>query len=650
MRVKCVALISHILIQNEINSLSNNLYITLFILMRTSVIFCSVFLGIVFSLSYGATHFISDQLPEGTTLADYGLGVRDSGPASRAVRLVELATLPGAGQVQQIVGRGDSLFVGLKEGRIWEYSLEGEVASGAFLDIPQLRTGFEDIGGWTPARGLRGFAFHPGYDTNGLFYTLHKEASDGSTPEYGKSYLYAEYVLGEWDFHNTAEDGSPSFRLLFRIRFEDDWHPAQYLGFNPVAQPGDADYGMLYGGFGDNGVRIDGVYYAHERRDKSDFSNVGQDFNSIQAGIIRIHPLDPSSKTDSELAEAGLKRSGNGKFSIPLDNPFVGEVNHKEELFAKGFRNPLSFSFSPSGALVVADVGEQSVEEINVITPGGNYGWPNREGTFLVPWADQIDGSPLGADVSMRWLPSGEADDPAVTFYVRDKDQTNLRQETLARSGEHDDGFEYPLFQFTHEGNSTTDTLDGLTAIIGGDYYEGFWAEELEGLYLFGNISTDQIFYGSAAALDSGAQNEPILELPLVDVDGNPVELATIIGSGRANMRFGKDRYGNIYMGSKTNKKLYRFQGTPELKLEPAGASVQPGNYFEFALERPPADENTNYILEVSEDLAAGFQPAEELDQEVVSVQSMANGKERVLYRYLKPIDSGKPRFFRFNW
>ena len=84
---------------------------------------------------------------------------------------------------------------------------------------------------------------------------------------------------------------------------------------------------------------------------------MAQNFNSVQGGVIRIEPLDPSGKTDEELTSEVLKRSPNGNFSIPLDNPFIGVAGHKEELFAKGFRNPLTFSFSPAGALVVGEAG-----------------------------------------------------------------------------------------------------------------------------------------------------------------------------------------------------------------------------------------------------------------------------------------------------
>ena len=366
---------------------------------------------------------MSDQLPVGKTLADYGLGGRPTGGVEREVRLVELATLPNGEQAQQIVSYGDKLYLATLQGRVWEYDLANGLGAEPFLDLTGLGNSlFYNAAGWFASRGLRGFTLHPDFETNGFAYTMQKVLSDGSTPDYGTTELYAEYLCVEWDF-NTIVDDMPTMRVLFRVRFEHDYHVAQHLVFNPTAALGDADYGILYAGFGDNGIRTGGVTYESQIRELNDVSNVGQDFNTIHAGVIRIHPLDPSAKSDLDLAAANLKRSENGNFSIPLDNPFVGLANHKEELFVKGFRNPLTFSFSPAGALVVGEAGEQSMEEINVLVVGGNYGWPNREGTFLVAWADQVDGSPLGSDDSMVWMPSGLADDPAVTYYVRDKDQ-----------------------------------------------------------------------------------------------------------------------------------------------------------------------------------------------------------------------------------
>ncbi|MFT5622126.1 MAG: hypothetical protein ACI9FZ_000045 [Bacteroidia bacterium] len=619
--------------------------------MYTQLFIASLLCG--FSIaSFAATNFISDQLPTGKTLADYGLGARPTGGSEHAVRLVELATVPGAGSVQQIVSRNDKLYIVLREGRIWEYDLQGNVTAEPLLDLTVLRSGFLDAGGWFPSRGLRSLAFHPDYETNGLVYTMQKEASDGSTPDYGTVDHYTEFVCCEWDFNNLV-DGAPTFRLLFRIRFEHDYHVAQYLMFNPTAMPGSADYGMLYVAFGDNGIRTGGQSYENKIRELNDVSNVTQNFNSVQGGVIRIDPLNPSDRTNEELTLEGLKRSPNGNFSIPLDNPFIGLAGHKEELFAKGFRNPLTLSFSPEGAPVVGEAGEQSMEEINVLTSGGNYGWPNREGTFLVAWADQINGSPLGSDESMVWMPSGKENDPAINYYVRDKDQNNLNQLMLARSGVHDDGLDYPVFQFSHEGNNSNGALNGLSAVVGGDYYSGFWAEELEGLYLFGNLSTDQIFYGASAALDSGLENVAMNELPLIDAAGVSTTLAIIVGNNRANMRFGKDSYGNLYLASKTNKKLYRLQGTPELKLTASGAvtvAELTGQYFEFTLERPPSDSSITYTLEISEDLNVGFVQANQSNYEVVSIQPLLNGKERVRYRYLVAMDNSVPRFFRINW
>ncbi|MGC6424082.1 MAG: hypothetical protein ACON4O_03740, partial [Lentimonas sp.] len=72
--------------------------------------------------------------------------------------------------------------------------------------------------------------------------------------------------------------------------------------------------------------------------------------------------------------------------------------------------------------------------------------------------------------------------------------------------------------------------------------------------------------------------------------------------------------------------------------------------YFEFFLERPPNDESIGYQLMVSTNLSAGFVAADEESYQVMETEILANGKERVRYRFLKPVVLGTPRFFRFDW
>ncbi len=66
--------------------------------------------------------------------------------------------------------------------------------------------------------------------------------------------------------------------------------------------------------------------------------------------------------------------------SIPADNPFIHIPGAVPAIYAYGLRNPFRFSFLPDGRAIVADTGSSYWEELNVIQPGGNYGWDFVEG------------------------------------------------------------------------------------------------------------------------------------------------------------------------------------------------------------------------------------------------------------------------------
>ena len=263
-----------------------------------------------------------------------------------------------------------TLYVIDQPGKIWAINVSRDDDGGGgktlFADLSALVTPLGCFIGYDE-RGLLGLAFHPNFEENGLFYTYTSETGTGT---------------GGCN-SQASETAPPNHQAVVREwharRGEDDEHRASGVAVDPtssrevlrVNKPqfnhngGDIAFGRdgkLYIGLGDGGNADDqGVGHVA--------GGNGQFLGTLLGKILRI---------DVNTRSAGLG------YGIPADNPFVGKAGARGEIFAYGFRNPYRFSFDRrTGALYVADVGQNDIEEIDVVTKGGNFGWPIKEGTFV---------------------------------------------------------------------------------------------------------------------------------------------------------------------------------------------------------------------------------------------------------------------------
>jgi aldose sugar dehydrogenase len=125
-------------------------------------------------------------------------------------------------------------------------------------------------------------------------------------------------------------------------------------------------------------------------------------------------------KLDSDAGKT-LRLRDDG--SIPPDNPFVGRAGAKAEIFTYGHRNGYGLAINPeTGELWQAEIGPMGGDEVNVLLPGHNYGWPlvstgrNYTGTLVSdqPWARPGMDNPR-----FHWVPS--ISPSSIIFYTGDR-------------------------------------------------------------------------------------------------------------------------------------------------------------------------------------------------------------------------------------
>lgn len=187
--------------------------------------------------------------------------------------------------------------------------------------------------------GLLGAAFHPEFAKNGRLFLHYVTEVDG-----GKDTSRVE----EWRLDpptDLVRAKARAVRTILEVEQPYPNHNAGCLAFGPD--------GYLYIGFGDGGSR-------------DDPKNEGQTPETWLGSMLRI--------------DVNVPAGSEAPYRVPADNPFVGRAGFAPETFAYGLRNPWRYSFDPKGRLIVADVGQNRWEELDIVQAGDNLGWKIREG------------------------------------------------------------------------------------------------------------------------------------------------------------------------------------------------------------------------------------------------------------------------------
>jgi len=183
--------------------------------------------------------------------------------------------------------------------------------------------------------------------------------------------------------------------------------------------------------------------------------------------------------------------AGHG-YAIPVDNPFASSGG-APEVFAYGLRNPWRFSFdSPTHRVFAGDVGQDNWEEVDLITSGKNYGWNRMEGNHCYP--------------------------PTVTTC----DMAGLVP---------------PITEYDH-GSS------GGTSVIGGFVYRGSVIPALVGTYIFGDLSSGNVW-------------------GLKEDAGGAWQRTLLLTHNRTVSSFGRDAAGELYVVDYGNGTILRITAAP---------------------------------------------------------------------------------------
>ena len=343
---------------------------------------------------------------------------------------------------------------------------DGTLLSEPFLDVRDrmvtLMPGFDE-------RGLLGLAFHPEFADNGRFFVFYTAPlREGGPAGFNATSHVSEFRVSSGDPNRADPD---SERILLQVDKPQFNHNAGDIHFGPD--------GFLYISLGDGGGAND-VGLGH-----TPILGNGQDATNLLGSMLRIDVDGPE------------------PYGIPEDNPFVG-TDGADEIYAYGFRNPYRFTFDGDD-LIVADVGQNLFEEVNLVEAGGNYGWNVKEGTHC-------------------FNPSDPRNPPTTC------------PDTGPLFGD-------PLLDPIIEYGNASNVPDGVgVAVVGGRVYRGQELPQLTGRYVFGDWSTG-FAQPNGTLMVARSRPQGLWHVQELEVEGRP--------DGRLGhyiTGFGQDHDGEVYV------------------------------------------------------------------------------------------------------
>ncbi|WP_170252738.1 starch-binding protein [Colwellia echini] len=250
-------------------------------------------------------------------------------------------------------GLNDLIYIVDKSGKVFVFPNDPNVTQAqvnTLLDISDEVRDYHE-------QGLLSIAFHPDFSTNRFAYIYYIEGDNDNESDNG---VFGDGVLERITLNDAANPTVAESRVeVLRIPQPGPDHKGSMMQFHPVT--GEFYMSIGDGAYGDTAIT--------PTQPDPRTNNSAQETTSLLGSIIRLI-MRETINVDGKY------------YDIPADNPFVNDEGVRDEIWSYGHRNPWRFSFDHQAPYTLwqTEVGQAGFEEVNIIQPGGNYGWPICEG------------------------------------------------------------------------------------------------------------------------------------------------------------------------------------------------------------------------------------------------------------------------------